>query len=221
MSEVITSYSEAQRKYVPEQYKRSEKLLGLIDCDLAMADEIEKALHEIGDSFTLDDAVGPMLDFYGAYAGGFTRRVGETDDQFRARIKLGTGTEDLPTLEAVYNYFELALGITDVGLFPVWPAGLYFVLGQGMPEPDIDEVTTIAAASGVDFGQGTFLTCEDGEEYGLIVLEDNGQPMVVDQRWPDTEYAVVDDEGYLIVDDADNMVVGIDYLTTNESFETN
>lgn len=221
MSEVITSYSEAQRKYVPEQYKRSEKLLGLIDCDLAMADEIEKALHEIGDSFTLDDAVGPMLDFYGAYAGGFTRRVGETDDQFRARIRIGTGTEDLPTLEAVYNYFELALGITDVGLFPVWPAGLYFVLGQGMPEPDIDEVRTIAAASGVDFGQGTFLSCEDVEPWGLIVLEDNGQPIVVDQRWPDTEYAMVDDEGYLIVDDEDNVVVGIDYLTTNESFETN
>ena len=54
-----------------------------------------------------------------------------------------------------------------------------------------------------------------------LVLEDNGQPLVVDQRWPDTEYAMVDDEGYLIVDDADNVVVGIDYLTTNESFETN
>lgn len=221
MSEVITSYSEAQRKYVPEQYKRSEKLLGLIDCDLAMADEIEKALHEIGDSFTLDDAVGPMLDFYGAYAGGFSRRVGETDDQFRARIKLGTGTEDLPTLEAVYNYFELALGITDVGLFPVWPAGLYFVILQGSPEIDAEDLENIAAASGVQFGQGTFLSCEDGEPYGLIVLEDNGQPLVVDQRWPDTEYAMVDDEGYLIVDDADNVVVGIDYLTTTESFETN
>ena len=36
-----------------------------------------------------------------------------------------------------------------------------------------------------------------------------------------TEYAMVDDEGDLIVDDADNVVVGIDYLTTNESFETN
>jgi hypothetical protein len=32
---------------------------------------------------------------------------------------------------------------------------------------------------------------------------------------------MVDDEGYLIVDDEDNVVVGIDYLTTNESFETN
>ena len=214
MSEVITSYSEAQRKYVPEQYKRSEKLLGLIDCDLAMADEIEKALHEIGDSFTLDDAVGPMLDFYGAYAGGFTRREGETDDQFRARIKLGTGTEDLPTLEAVYNYFELALGITDVGLFPVWPAGLYFVLGQGMPEPDIDEVITIAAASGVDFGQGTFLSCEDGELWGLIVLEDNGQPIVIDQRWPDTEYELVDDDGNYLVDSEGNHLVALDFLTT-------
>lgn len=214
MSEVITSYSEAQRKYVPEQYKRSEKLLGLIDCDLAMADEIEKALHEIGDSFTLDDAVGPLLDFYGAYAGGFTRRVGETDDQFRARIRIGTGTEDLPTLEAVYNYFELALGITDVGLFPVWPAGLYFVLGQGMPEPDIDEVITIAAASGVDLGQGTFLSCEDGEPWGLIVLEDNGQPMVVDQRWPDTEYELVDDDGNYLVDSDGNHLVALDFLTT-------
>lgn len=215
MSEVITSYSEAQRKYVPEQYKRSEKLLGLIDCNLAMSDEIEKALHEIGDSFTLEDAVGPLLDFYGAYAGGFTRRGSETDDQFRSRIRLGNGTEDLPTLEAVYNYFELALGITDVGLFPVWPAGLYFILGPGMAEPDIEEVTLIAAASGVDFGEGTFLCLEEGEAYGLLALEDNGQPLVIDQQWPTTEYVIVDDEDYLIVDDADNVVIGIDYLTIN------
>ena len=214
MSEVITSYSEAQRKYVPEQYKRSEKLLGLIDCDLAMADEIEKALHEIGDSFTLDDAVGPMLDFYGAYAGGFSRRVGETDDQFRARIKIGTGTEDLPTLEAVYSYFELALGITDVGLFPVWPAGLYFVILQGPPEIDSDDLENIAAASGVQFGQGTFLSCEDGEAYGLLVLEDNGQPLVVDQRWPDTEYDLVDDDGNYLEDSEGNHLVALDFLTT-------
>ena len=214
MSEVITSYSEAQRKYVPEQYKRSEKLLGLIDCALAMADELEKAFHEIGDSFTLDDAVGPMLDFYGAYAGGFTRRVGETDDQFRARIKIGTGTEDLPTLEAVYNYFELALGITDVGLYPVWPAGLYFVILQGSPEIDAEDLENIAAASGVQFGQGTFLCLEEGEDYGLLTLEDNGQPLVVDQRWPDTEYELVDDDGNYLVDSEGNHLVALDFLTT-------
>lgn len=220
MSEPITDYSSEQRKYVPEQYKRSTKLLGVIDAALEFSDELEKALREISDNFNIEDAVGPMLDYYGLYF-GIVRKIGETDEQLRMRIRIGSGTEDLPTPEAIYNYFKIALGITDMMLCPVWPAGLYFVLGQGMPEPDVDEVTTIAAASGVDFGLGTFLTCEDGESWGLIVLEDNGQPIVIDQRWPDTEYAMVDDDGYLIVDDADNVVVGIDYLTTNESFETN
>ena len=220
MSEPITDYSSEQRKYVPEQYKRSTKLLGVIDAALGFSDELEKALREISDNFNIEDAVGPMLDYYGLYF-GIVRKIGETDEQLRMRIRIGRGTEDLPTPEAIYNYFKIALGISDMILCPVWPAGLYFVLGQGMPEPDVDEVTTIAAASGVDIGQGTFLCCEEGEPWGLIVLEDNGQSLVIDQRWPDTEYAMVDDEGYLIVDDADNVVVGIDYLTTSESFETN
>ena len=213
MSEPITNYSLEQKKYVPEQYKRSTKLLGVIGAALGFSDELEKALREISDNFNIEDAVGPMLDYYGLYF-GIERRIGETDEQLRMRIRIGSGTEDLPTPEAIYNYFKIALGISDMILCPVWPAGLYFVLGQGMPEPDIDEVTTIAAASGVDFGQGTFLTCEDGEAYGLIVLEDNGQPLVIDKRWPDTEYAMVDDEGYLILDDEENIVVGMDFLTT-------
>ena len=220
MSEPITNYFLEQKKYVPEQYKRSAKLLGVIDAALGSSDEIETALREISDNFNIDDAVGPILDYYGLYF-GIERRIGETDEQLRMRIRLGSGTEDLPTNEAIYNYFKIALGITDMMLCPVWPAGLYFILGPGMAEPDIEEVTHIAAASGVDFGQGTFLSCEDGEPYGIIVLEDNGQPLVIDQRWPDTEYAMVDDEGYLIVDDEENVVVGIDYLTANESFETN
>lgn len=218
MSDPITNYSLEQRKYVPEQYKRSTKLLGVIDATLGSSDEIETALREISDNFNIDDAVGPMLDYYGLYF-GIERRIGETDEQLRMRIRIGSGTDDLPTFEAIYNYFKIALGISDMVLCPVWPAGLYFVLGQGKPEPDIDEVRTIAAASGVDFGQGSFLSCEDGEPYGLIVLEDNGQPIVIDQRWPDTTYAMVDSDGYILVDDGGAAVVGTDYLTSQESVE--
>ena len=213
MSEPITDYSSEQRKYVPEQYKRSTKLLGVIDEALGFSDELEKAFREISDNFNIDDAVGPMLDYCGLYF-GITRKIGETDEQLRMRIRIGSGTDDLPTFEAIYNYFKIALGISDMILCPVWPAGLYFVLGHGMPEPDIDEVITIAAASGVDFGQGTFLSCEDGEPYGLIVLEDNGQPVVVDQRWPDTEYELVDDDGNYLVDSEGNHLVALDFLTT-------
>lgn len=213
MSEPITNYSSEQRKYVPEQYKRSTKLLGVIDAALGFSDELEKALLEISDNFNIEDAVGPMLDYYGLYF-GIVRKIGETDEQLRMRIRIGSGTEDLPTFEAIYNYFNVALGISDLVLCPVWPAGLYFVLGQGMPEPDIEEVRTIAAASGVDFGQGTFLSCEDGELWGLIVLEDNGQPLVIDQRWPDTEYELVDDDGNYLVDSDGNHLVALDFLTT-------
>ena len=217
MSEPITDYSSEQRKYVPEQYKRSTKLLGVIDASLGFSDEIETALREISDNFNIEDAVGPMLDYLGLYF-GIERRIGETDEQLRMRIRIGSGTEDLPTPEAIYNYFKIALGISDMVLCPVWPAGLYFVLGHGMPEPDIDEVRTIAAASGVDFGQGTFLSCEDGELWGLIVLEDNGQPIVIDQLWTmitNNEYVMIDSDGYIIVDDDNNGVVGVEILATN------
>lgn len=213
MSEPITDYSSEQRKYVPEQYKRSTKLLGVIDASLGFSDELEKALREISDDFNIEDAVGPMLDYLGLYF-GIERRIGETDEQLRMRIRIGSGTEDLPTNEAIYNYFKVALGISDMVLCPVWPAGLYFILGHGMPEPDIDEVRTISAASGVDLGQGTFLSCEDGELWGLIVLEDNGQPIVIDQRWPDTEYELVDENGNYLVDSEGNHLVALDFLTT-------
>ena len=212
MSEPITDYSSEQRKYVPEQYKRSTKLLGVIDAALGFSDELEKALREISDNFNIEDAVGPMLDYYGLYF-GIERRIGETDEQLRMRIRLGSGTEDLPTNEAIYNYFKIALGITDMMLCPVWPAGLYFILGAGFTRP-IEDVANIAAASGVDFGQGTFLCLEDGEEYGLLVLEDNGQPLIVDQRWPDTLYELVDDEGNFIVDENGNHIAVLDFLTT-------
>lgn len=213
MSEPITDYSSEQRKYVPEQYKRSTKLLGVIDAALGFSDELEKALREILDNFNIEDAVGPMLDYYGLYF-GIVRKIGETDEQLRMRIRIGSGTEDLPTPEAIYNYFKIALGISDMILCPVWPAGLYFVLGQGMPEPDIDEVTTIAAASGVDFGQGTFLSCEDGEPWGLIVLEDNGQPLVIDQRWPDALYILVNEAEEELVDENGEELAALDLLTT-------
>lgn len=212
MSEPITNYSLEQRKYVPEQYKQSTKLLGVIDAALESSDEIETALREISDDFNIDDAVGPMLDYYGLYF-GVERRIGETDEQLRMRIRLGSGTDDLPTNEAIYNYFKIALGITDMMLCPVWPAGLYFILGAGFTQP-IEDVTSIAAASGVDLGQGTFLCLEDGEEYGLLVLEDNGQPLIVDQRWPDTLYELVDDEGNFIVDENGNHIAVLDFLTT-------
>lgn len=219
MAARIESYKQLADRYIPEQYKTSERLRGVLDSLMVQADALEAALWEIFGSLNLETAIGPALDFLGEVL-GFERKPGETDEAYRARIYAFRSLQDAPTYEGVREALELLTGQQHIFIFPCWPAGFYWVPLHA-EEYNLAQLVSESVTSGVDIGAGTFLTCEDGEGYGLLVLEDNEQPIVVDQRWPDTEYAIVDDEGYLIVDDADNVVVGIDYLTTNESFETN
>ena len=215
----IESYKEEGDKYVPEQYKNSSKLRGVVDALLSQCDDLETAFFEILGSIDLRTAIGPALDYLGAIV-GVTRNPGETDDAYRTRIYQYRDLQGAPTHEGLRAALQLLTGQTGIGLYPNWPAELYWVPPQA-EKYDLSQLVLNSMTSGASLVQGTFMCCEDGEEYGLIVLEDNGQPLVIDQRWPDTEYAMVDDEGYLIVGDADNVLVGIDYLTTNESFETN
>ena len=217
--EKIESYKEECDKYVPEQYKNSSNLRGVVDALLSQCDDLETAFFEILGSIDLQTAIGPALDYLGEIV-GVTRKPGETDDAYRTRIYQYRDLQGAPTHEGLRASLHLLTGQTGIGLYPNWPAELYWVPPQA-EKYDLSQLVLDSMTSGASLVQGTFLCCEDGEEYGLIVLEDNGQPLVIDQRWPDTEYAMVDDEGYLIVGDADNVLVGIDYLTTNESFETN
>ena len=211
MVEKIESYKQLTDKFVPEQYKASERLLGMLDFMLSECDNLENAFFEIFESLNLETAVGPALDFLGAIV-GVERKLGETDEAYRERIYNIRTLEAAPTYEGVREMLKLLTGQDHIYLFPCWPAGFYWVPPHA-EEYDLAQLISESVTSGVDIGAGTFLCLEEGEAYGLLTMEDNGQPLVVDQRWPDTEYAMVDDEGYLIVDDLNNVVVGIDYLT--------
>ena len=142
----------------------------------------------------------------------------ETDDAYRTRIYQYRDLQGAPTHEGLRAAIHLLTGQTGIGLYPSWPAELYWVTPQA-EKYDLSQLVSDSMTSGASLVQGTFLCCEDGEEYGLIVLEDNGQPLVIDQRWPDTTYAMVDSDGYIIVDDGGAAVTGIDYLTSKESVE--
>lgn len=203
MSDPITNYALEQRKYVPEQYKRSTKLLGVIDAALESSDDLERALREISDSFNIEDAVGPMLDYFGLYF-GIVRKIGETDEQLRLRVRLGSGTEDLPTPEAIYNYFKIAIGIVDMILCPVWPAGMYFVI-DGLYEIDSVATEQVSMTSGASLVRGAFLSCED-EGLGYLLLEDTGTPLVIDYH--PTEFDIVTSDGDdLVTSDGDDLYV--------------
>lgn len=215
--EKIDSYKEEGDKYVPEQYKNSSKLRGVVDALLSQCDDLEAAFFEILGSIDLRTAIGPALDYLGAIV-GVTRKPGETDDAYRTRIYQYRDLQGAPTHEGLRAALQLLTWQTGIGLYPNWPAELYWVPPQ-VEKYDMSQLVSDSMTSGASLVQGTFICCEDGEEYGLIVLEDNGQPLVIDQRWQDTTYAVVDSDGYIIVDDEGAAVVGIDYLTSQDSVE--
>lgn len=215
--EKIESYKEEGDKYVPEQYKNSSKLRGVVDALLSQCDDLEAAFFEILGSIDLRTAVGHALDYLGAIV-GVTRKPGETDDAYRTRIYQYRDMQGAPTHEGLRAALHLLTGQTGIGLYPNWPAELYWVPPRA-EKYDLSQLISESMTSGAALVQGTFICCEDGEEYGLIVLEDNGQPLVIDQRWPDTTYAMVDSDGYIIVDDVGEAVTGVDYLTSQESIE--
>lgn len=217
MAAKIESYKQLADRYIPEQYKASERLRGVLDSLMVQADALEVALWEIFESLNLETAIGPALDFLGEVL-GVERKPGEADESYRDRIYGFRSLQDAPTYEGVREALELLTGQTGIGLYPNWPAELYWVPPQS-EEYELSQLIAESVTSGVSLVQGTFLCCEDGEAYGLIVLEDNGQPLVIDQRWQDTTYAMVDSDGYIIVDDEGAAVVGIDYLTSQESVE--
>lgn len=212
MTARIESYKQLADRYIPEQYKASERLRGVLDSLMVQADALEAALWEIFESLNLETAIGPALDFLGAVL-GVERKPGETDEAYRARIYAFRSLQDAPTYEEVREALELLTGQRHILIFPCWPAGFYWVPPHA-EEYNLAQLVSESVTSGVDIGAGTFLTCEDGEDYGLLVLEDNGQPLVIDQRWPDTLYELVDDEGNYLVDSDGNHLVALDFLTT-------
>lgn len=173
----INSYKDFCAEFIPEQYKNSEKLLGLIELALAQCDFIEKALHELLDAIDISKAEGPALDFIGALV-GVERVPGQTDSSYRVRILQGSGSAGLPAPEVLRNLLKLGSKTSKVGLYPDYPAGLYAVF-HGVTTANILDFFE-SLTSGVMMARGTFLRGEIGDNVGYIVSEDNGVPFVID-----------------------------------------
>lgn len=174
----IESYKEYCKKFIPEQYKSSQKLLEVIWLFQSQCDDLEDAFFEIFNSINLNEAVGIALDFIGALLGVY-RIQGETDSDYRYRIRYGETASTLPSFEGVRHFLLENSTCSAVGLYPVYPAGLYAVF-TGTPVENFDLNEKEIAANGVDLGLGTFMMWEEGENYGYITIDDNNQPFVCD-----------------------------------------
>lgn len=195
---------------VPEQYKRSWKLLGVINCILDQCQELESALLELLAMLDPKTAVGSALDFIGALV-GVSRKPGEGDENYRSRIFYRIGLSGLPSMESVRQLILLEFGLELVGLYPDYPAGLYVVFDGNPGSVDLTGVEA-QITSGVSLTRGTFLRVDEGYMDGAwIVSEDTGKPFVIDYYTPETLYDLIDDAGYDIVDSSGNDLVVLDY----------
>lgn len=179
----LVPYSEFTKPAILEQYKRSEKLRGLINAVLDQCDSLEVAFLEILQALNLDDAIGPALDYLGAIV-GISRNVGEDDESYRVRIGIGRSLVGLPAPEALRRVLQFITGKERIGLFPDYPAGLYFVV-DGFTSVDFTSLEGESMTSGAALARGTFLIGEyTGDEQiaeaYYVVSEDNGMPFVID-----------------------------------------
>lgn len=161
---------------IPEQYKHSTKLNGLVAAVMSGADDVETMLQELRDLWDMDAMEGVNLDIIGALS-GMRRDEGESDESFRIRVKAGPVEKGLPSYEALRSLVKAATGSENVGLYPVWPADVMVVpeTGAGVVAPMLDKWT----AAGVKASIGTFLCSEDNPAV-YIVSEDTGMPFVID-----------------------------------------
>ena len=164
MVEKIESYKQLTDKFVPEQYKASVNLRGMLDSLLTECDSLEDAFFEILESLNLEIAIGPALDFLGAIV-GVERKPGETDEAYRDRIYRFRSLKAAPTYEGIREMLELLTGQEHIGLYPDWPASLYWVPPHA-EEYDLAQLISESVTSGVSLVQGTFLVGEMNDETG-------------------------------------------------------
>lgn len=207
----ISSYHDFCDPYVMEQYKGSTRLRALIDVCLKQCDDIEQALFEIRGALNLDDAVGPAIDYIGEIV-GVIRKPGETDEAYRTRIYQYRDMQGAPTHEGLRAALKLLTGQQHIGIYPDWPASLYWVPSY-LADYDLVQLISESLTSGASLVQGTYLVGEMNEETGefetgFLINEDNGQPLVVDQHF--AKYALINDENEAIIDDSGNVTTGLD-----------
>ena len=203
--ETLVPYEETTKRFIPEQYKNSARLLGIINSILAQCDDLEIAFFEILEALSLQDAIGPALDYIGAVV-GVERIVGETDESYRTRIIAGKSISGLPTPEALRNVIKFVTGIENVGLYPCWPAGMYFVLG-GTTTADLSVLESESMTSGAALGRGTFLRGELGDDIGYIINEDNGMPFVIDWHPLYSGYQITDESDVPLITENDEPLL--------------
>lgn len=120
MSEIIQIIDyDVNLELLQEQYKKSVKLIGIIEADNDQANDLETALFEIRDEYYLDTAVGVQLDVIGDIFG--VDREGMNDNDYREVILLTSSLVGSGEPEFIIQIVKTLFGATFVNYIPAYP----------------------------------------------------------------------------------------------------
>lgn len=153
MAEHITDHRARALARLATQYRGKPRLEGVVSAHADQTQEVEDALQALATSRTLDGATGAGLDDVGRLLG--ERREGESDTDFRARLRVKIltidGSATVPQLLAIARLL-VAAGVT-LRLVEYPPASMVMrAHGAGITDAEADRLARLlrrAKAAGV------------------------------------------------------------------------
>jgi hypothetical protein len=163
----------ADLKLMLGQYEKSKNLKGVVATNNKQSADLEDALFELRDEFYVDTAEGVQLDIIGKIFK--VDRKGDTDTDYRERIKLTGATIGSGEPEFIIGALKALYGATFVGYYPGYP-------GEPASFTVITDATitlselTVLAPAGVKAYLGGYLLLEDGISF---LLQEDGVSKII------------------------------------------
>lgn len=157
----------AYPEIVHEQYKDSPNLMDLVAFIAEETDELLVANRELYDFYDVDAMGGVNLDILGRIVD--VPRNGDTDADYRPRIKMGLATEVNGTPNEIIAIVKGVYKGSFAEYVPEYPAG-YFILTDA-PGLSVDALERISPAGVMAF-PGCILTLSDGDPLVLDATQE-------------------------------------------------
>lgn len=226
----ITNYNFILDKLL-SQFKDSNRFTALINGILENANDIETALFEIRDEFTIYTAVGVQLDVIGSIFS--VDRNGLIDEDYRTEIQKKAILRYSGEPESIIEAIKTIFGGTEVIYRPFYPGGYYILTDAILLSSQLDPINPAGVRGLLEKylvdGQGNYIVSKQNIiEKSIVdgnlnnIIDGNGNELVsVQLDNTDVTYItgvlefersyIVDGTGNIIVDGNGNIISTIMY----------
>lgn len=159
----ITDHEARAEARLAEQYKRAEKLKGLLACFTVQCQQIEDMLFGVLLGYRLNLAVGEQLDVIGRVVGQDRESADDAEYRLRLAARIRANLSH-GSAEDIYLVFGILLPTATLVLEPVYPAGFVLNVYGALDEsliPLYSRFLQDTKAAGVN-GQGIYSLFTEG-----------------------------------------------------------